>query len=156
MRAFLTTGGKRHRISITIRGQQFTAVVDGETFTGSIDTGGGTVTVRDRAIPYRVRAGGLELAGKHRSVEWEPDLGAREEASMAGEGVRMVRPPMPGRVVAVLVAAGDRVAKGQRLLVLEAMKMQNEVPAPAEGIVRAVLVKAGDSVGAGDTLLELS
>lgn len=59
-----------------------------------------------------------------------------------------VRPAMPGRVVRLAVAAGDRVKRGQTLVVLEAMKMQNEIPAPGDGIVREVGVAEGESVTA--------
>ncbi|WP_278246945.1 ATP-binding protein [Klenkia brasiliensis] len=63
--------------------------------------------------------------------------------------------PMPGSVVAVDVAAGDRVTAGQRLLVLEAMKMQHPVTAPADGAVTSVDVSVGDQVGAGAVLAVL-
>ncbi len=62
---------------------------------------------------------------------------------------------MPGSVVAVDVAPGDRVTAGQRLLVLEAMKMQHPVTAPADGAVTSVDVSVGDQVGAGAVLAVL-
>lgn len=63
--------------------------------------------------------------------------------------------PMPGRVLEVLVAVGDTVEAGQRLLVLEAMKMETPVRAPTAGVVRALLVEAGGPVEMGQLLLEL-
>jgi 3-methylcrotonyl-CoA carboxylase alpha subunit len=63
--------------------------------------------------------------------------------------------PMPGRVVEVKVAAGDAVQKGQALLVIEAMKMENVVRAPRDGRVRTVAVTAGTKVAPGSPLLEL-
>ncbi|SCX45213.1 propionyl-CoA carboxylase alpha chain [Klenkia marina] len=63
--------------------------------------------------------------------------------------------PMPGSVVAVHVAPGDRVTAGQRLLVLEAMKMQHPVTAPADGVVTSVDVAVGDQVEAGAVLTVL-
>jgi glutaconyl-CoA/methylmalonyl-CoA decarboxylase subunit gamma len=71
-----------------------------------------------------------------------------------GEG-RDVVPPMPGRVVEVRVREGETVAKGAVLLVLEAMKMRNEITAPVEGIVRDLRVKEGSSVRARETMLVL-
>lgn len=62
---------------------------------------------------------------------------------------------MPGRVVAVLVAAGDAVTAGQGVLVLEAMKMQNEIQAEHEGTIKRVCVEAGQAVEGGDLLFEL-
>jgi 3-methylcrotonyl-CoA carboxylase alpha subunit len=62
---------------------------------------------------------------------------------------------MPGRVVAVKVAPGARVAKGAELLVVEAMKMENALRAPRDGTVRAVHAAVGDMVGPGRPLVEL-
>src|SRR5262245_10992935 len=63
--------------------------------------------------------------------------------------------PMPGKVLALRVAPGDRVARGSVLAILEAMKMEHEVTAPADGIVRAVPVEAGQQVDAGTVLVVL-
>ena len=62
---------------------------------------------------------------------------------------------MPGRVVAVLVAAGEAVRAGQGVLVLEAMKMQNEIQAEHDGTIKRVCVAAGEAVEGGDLLFEL-
>ena len=70
-------------------------------------------------------------------------------------GVRQasVKSPMPGRVVRILVSAGDRVSAGQPLIVVEAMKMENELRAPSDGVVARVGVEAGAPVEAGAVLL---
>ena len=62
---------------------------------------------------------------------------------------------MPGRVAAVRVSAGQRVARGEELLVVEAMKMENALRAPRDGVVRAVHVSAGDAVAPGRPLVEI-
>ena len=62
---------------------------------------------------------------------------------------------MPGVVVSLLVAEGDVVEEGQALLVLEAMKMQNEIAAPTAGEVRLIHVAEGEAVSAGAKLVEL-
>jgi pyruvate carboxylase subunit B len=62
---------------------------------------------------------------------------------------------MPGRVVSVDVKVGDTVAKGQGVVVLEAMKMQNELVSPADGKVKAVHCKPGDNVDPGKVLVEI-
>jgi glutaconyl-CoA/methylmalonyl-CoA decarboxylase subunit gamma len=64
--------------------------------------------------------------------------------------------PMPGTILEVKVSEGDTVSKGQTLLILEAMKMQNEIMAPADGTVAAVKVSKGGSVNAGEVLIQLS
>ena len=56
---------------------------------------------------------------------------------------------MPGKVIAVLVAEGDQVEKGQGLVIVEAMKMENEVHSPIAGEVKEIKVKAGDTVEGG-------
>jgi len=63
--------------------------------------------------------------------------------------------PMPGKVIAVKVAPGDTVGKGDELLVVEAMKMENAVRAPRDGRVKSVAARVGDMVGPGTVLVEL-
>jgi 3-methylcrotonyl-CoA carboxylase alpha subunit len=63
--------------------------------------------------------------------------------------------PMPGKVIAVKVAPGDTVMKGDELLVVEAMKMENAVRAPREGRVKSVSAQVGDMVSPGVVLVEL-
>jgi biotin carboxyl carrier protein len=70
-------------------------------------------------------------------------------------GVAQIVAPMPGKVVRVHVEAGATVEKGTGVVVVEAMKMQNELKSPRAGIVGAVNVKAGDTVNAGDVLAVL-
>jgi biotin carboxyl carrier protein len=59
---------------------------------------------------------------------------------------------MPGRVVRLLVAEHDEVAVGQGIVVVEAMKMQNEIKSPKKGIVKKIIATAGAAVNAGDVL----
>jgi biotin carboxyl carrier protein len=66
-----------------------------------------------------------------------------------------VKAAMPGRVVRLLVAEGDRVIPGQGLVVLEAMKMQNEIAASREGVVRRLTAQEGKVVAAGELLCVL-
>ncbi len=70
-------------------------------------------------------------------------------------GKRTVKAYMPGRVVEVRVQPGDRVEAGQPLVVLEAMKMQNEIQAERGGVVSRVHVTAGEAVEGGDPLVEI-
>jgi 3-methylcrotonyl-CoA carboxylase alpha subunit len=62
---------------------------------------------------------------------------------------------MPGRVIAVKAAPGQRVARGEELLVLESMKMENAIRAPREGTVKSVAAKVGDMVNPGVVLVEM-
>jgi biotin carboxyl carrier protein len=63
--------------------------------------------------------------------------------------------PMNGAIIAVHVEAGDRIVRGQRLVVLEAMKMQHEIRAPRDGVVLQVLVETGQQVATRQLLVEL-
>jgi biotin carboxyl carrier protein len=78
----------------------------------------------------RSRSGGIDLAGRQR-----------------------ISAPMAGKVVRVLVALGQQVETGQGLLVVEAMKMQNEIRSPKSGTVERLLVKEGKAVNAGEILM---
>lgn len=78
----------------------------------------------------------------------------RREDEVGGTGT--VKAMMPGRVVRVLVAPGDTVRKGTSLLILEAMKMENDIQAPADGTVDELFVTAGQTVEAGADLLHIS
>lgn len=76
---------------------------------------------------------------------------AAPAAPAAGEGTK-VTAPMPGNILDVKVNTGDTVTKGQVLMVLEAMKMENDIVAPCDGKVTSVVAKKGDTVNASDTL----
>jgi biotin carboxyl carrier protein len=76
----------------------------------------------------------------------------RRHGSVEAEGRQQIVAPMPGKVVRLLVREGDRVEAGQGLLVVEAMKMQNEIRSPKNGAVERVLAKEGQPVNAGDVL----
>jgi biotin carboxyl carrier protein len=95
----------------------------------------------------------VEIDGHRLTVEvedprkWNP-AGASRKAS----GRETVKAPMPGKVVRVLISPGDEVSVGQGLVVLEAMKMQNEMKAPRAGRVVNVAVKVHEAVNAGSVL----
>jgi biotin carboxyl carrier protein len=83
-----------------------------------------------------------------------PPSAAEPQAPVVGGTV--VLPPMPGRVVEIRVREGEKVAKGHVLLVLEAMKMRNEVLAPVAGTVTALKVQVGSNVRAREPMVVLS
>jgi biotin carboxyl carrier protein len=85
----------------------------------------------------------------------DPRRYSRKDRARGGEGIQTVAAPMPGKVVRVLVAPGDSVAAGQGLLVVEAMKMQNEMKALRAGRVLTVTVKEGATVAPGEILATL-
>jgi pyruvate carboxylase subunit B len=82
-------------------------------------------------------------------------LAAQSRGASGGKRGGRIAAYMPGRVISVLVEAGATVAAGQGLVVLEAMKMQNEIQAERAGVVRRVHVQAGQSVDGGDLMFEI-
>ena len=103
----------------------------------------GRLVVVDRRLPLRDRSARPAPAGR------------AAPAAAGAEGVETIVSPMPGKVVRVLVAPGDAVETGQGLVVVEAMKMQNEMKAPRAGRVLSVAAKEGATVAAGETLATL-
>jgi biotin carboxyl carrier protein len=104
--------------------------------------------------------GGLTLqAGLHEFTAEVVDPRAwrgRRHGALEAEGRQHVVAPMPGKVVRLLVRAGEEVAAGQGLLVVEAMKMQNEIHSPKAGTVERLSVKEGQPVNAGEMLCIIS
>jgi biotin carboxyl carrier protein len=93
------------------------------------------------------------VAGQRAAVEVVDARTALRKAAQHGQaGTIEVRAPMPGKVVKVLVAEGTEVQTNQGILVMEAMKMQNEIKSPKKGIVRRLGVSQGAAVNAGDLL----
>ncbi len=69
------------------------------------------------------------------------------------EGIAEIKTAMPGRIVRILVAEGDEVIHGQGIIVVEAMKMQNEMKSPKDGVVKSIKVENGVNVQAGEVLV---
>ncbi len=78
---------------------------------------------------------------------------AREKESTDRAGGSVVPAPMPGSIIEVRVKTGDAVSPGDVLLILEAMKMENEITSPVKGTVTKITIKGGDTVNSGDPLV---
>ncbi len=112
------------------------------------------------AVPHPAGNGTVRVrVGAERvTLELLDELTARAQA-VAGTGAYRgsadVKAAIPGRVLRILANPGDSVLQGQPVVVLEAMKMENDVRAPRDGVVQSVEVAAGQAVGAGQVLLRL-
>ncbi len=115
-------------LSLLIAGQSYRIVLDADPADPALHVG-------PQRISYRV-----------------DDPRARSRRHTRTDGPITLKSSMPGRVVRVLVEKGDAVAAGQGILVIEAMKMQNEIKSPKEGRVRELRVSPGDTIAAGDNL----
>jgi biotin carboxyl carrier protein len=117
-----------------------------------------SILIGNISLEARVEPGAgtlhVVVAGRRYSAEvrdprrWRRD----QKAALAAEGRQQVVAPMSGKIVGVLVKAGERVEAGQGILVIEAMKMQNEVRSPKAGTVERLLVSENQAVNAGETL----
>jgi biotin carboxyl carrier protein len=98
---------------------------------------------------------GVVIDGRRYGFEVEDprSLQGKRGAGAGTEGPRPVKAPMPGRVVRLLVEVGESVEEGQGCVVIEAMKMQNELKSPKAGRVIRVGAAVGDTVGSGDVLV---
>ncbi len=157
------------RYVVDVNGERKTVDVPGGTPATLTPVPGSPVwilTVGDTTHRVLVRSGGapgrytLSLGGYRFEVEAldERARAIREmtQAVAAPSGPKPLKAPMPGLIVRVLVAPGDTVAAGQGLVVMEAMKMENELRAPAAGTVRAVTATPGTAVEKGAVLIELA
>jgi biotin carboxyl carrier protein len=95
------------------------------------------------------------LNGRTYPVQDEDKMAKGPKKKKGIDGPTKVTPPMPAVVIAVCVAAGDRVEKGQKVVVVSAMKMETALVAPYTGIVARVNVKESDKVMPGDILVDI-
>jgi len=157
MRFDLVVDGEPHEVEVRREGGSLLVRVDGSEYRAHPRPEGGSVVVTVRGRRYRIEArdGRVLVNGEAHDVSLR---GLEETAARTVQGesgpraIFDIRPPMPGRVVRVAVRTGARVRRGEAIVVLEAMKMQNEIPAPADALVREVRVRPGDTVS-GDRII---
>jgi biotin carboxyl carrier protein len=145
------------RLQVSRKGSGLTQMVTVGGRTIRVDLGepapDGTRTANVDGKVWQVQRSGPSVAAVQRPV---PTGGgtpaAPRSARPAGKGA--VTAQMTGRILRVEVQQGDEVAEGALLLVLEAMKMENEIRAPRAGRIKAVVVNVGDRVNTGDPLVE--
>ena len=141
----VTVDGVRYDIDfVPIGGQSlYSMLFNGESIEGFVDEGEEGLQVLLRGVLYDVQV----------ADEREERL-KRQSGAVAGpSGEYKLKSPMPGLIVAVPVAEGQTVQKGDNLIILESMKMQNELKSHRDGTVKSVKVKAGDSVEQNQVLV---
>ena len=117
-----------------------------------------TITVNGHVYDVTVEENGAAapgVAAPAKPAGPKPVPKAEPKAS-GSEGAVKVNAPMPGKILDVKVTVGQAVSKGDVLLVLEAMKMENEIVAPSDGTVAGINVASGSTVEAGDILASLN
>lgn len=118
-----------------------------------------TITVNGTAYDVTVEEGGAgtaAVAPKAPAAKAAPKAAPKPAAPAGAQGGVKVNSPMPGKILSVKLNAGAAVKKGDVIMILEAMKMENEIPAPQDGTIASINVNAGDSVEAGDVLATLN
>jgi biotin carboxyl carrier protein len=140
---------------------QVNAVIDGrniEADVARISPGVYSILLGGRSLEATVEetAEGLlvSVAGREFQIEiTDPRSWRRRRGgSIELEGRQQVAAPMPGKIVSILAAQGQKIEAGQGLMVIEAMKMQNEIRSPKSGTVERLLAQEGQTVGAGEIL----
>ena len=123
----------------------FSLILDGRSYESFVYQGEEDWDVLLRGRQYQVKV----------EDEREKRLRAAAGGGIAEGGEFHLKAPMPGLVVAILVEEGQDVKKGQVLLILESMKMQNELKAPRDGVIGRIRVKAGESVEQKQAMLSV-
>jgi biotin carboxyl carrier protein len=129
------------------------APIDREFSLTALSPGSYSVLIEGRS--YEVLAGlEIRVNGRPFSVEvFDPRSMRGRKTAGAGAGPQKIAAMMPGKVIRLLVAAGDTVEQGQGLIVVEAMKMQNEMKSPKAGRVAEIKTKAEATVAPGEVLM---
>ncbi len=157
-----STGKETRFVELAREGQRRRVVVDGQPHEAdAVEIAPHTFSILLNGKSYELRVselpnGTLKIQSAQNEFiaqivdprEWRGRHGAAEV-----EGRQQIVAPMPGKIVRILVKAGDTVESGQGLVVVEAMKMQNEIRSPKSGTVEKIVAKEGDAVNAGDVLI---
>ncbi len=167
-RYLVNVDGKEYDIELDYRQERFEATVNGEAVDlrrHHIAENRSVILINGESVEVDVRQSGTTgerlvfMKGIEVPVTIENYQLAqlRKRAGMTGPGSveKTLNAPMPGLVIDVKVSPGDEVTKGQALLIIEAMKMENVMKAPADGVVKAVHTESGKSVEKNDKLIEL-
>ncbi len=167
-RYMVNVSGKEFDIELEYRSEKYYATINGDEIEISsfiLGESRSILLIGGRSLEVDVRSNGYDsrktvfMKGQEIAVDIEDYHLAklRKTAGMAAGGAveKTVKAPMPGLILDVKVAIGDKIAKGQSVFIVEAMKMENIVKSPADGVVKEISVENGNSVEKGDTLLEL-
>jgi acetyl/propionyl-CoA carboxylase alpha subunit len=164
----VTIGEKIYRVELAQTGSGWLCKLDGREFPIDVaPLAGGVLSLLVNGRSYEVRQddsagrGNIDIGiviGRERfsAVVRDPrSLRARRGRDRGAEGPKKIKAPMPGKVVRILAPPGSEVEFGQSVLVIEAMKMQNELKAPKKGKVSKLNVAEGAAVESGQTLAEV-
>jgi biotin carboxyl carrier protein len=158
-----STGTRNHTVDLERTGDQWRIVLNGESVDADVaEIAPNTLSILIRGESHEIRVarsfdGVLKIQTGLREftaeVSDQRSWRGRRLGHVEVEGRQQITAPMAGKVVRVLVKSGEKVEMGQGLLVVEAMKMQNEIRSTKSGTVERLLAEEGQAVNAGDTLV---
>jgi biotin carboxyl carrier protein len=164
MRLLADIAGEKHEVRVTVEGARVLAEIDGRTFEAEAretEDGGYLLIIGGRVYDCRAshsaaQPGKVEVSVRNRvytiALADPKRLRAAEGSAALSDGSAQIIAQMPGKVVRVHVEPGAQVEAGDPILVVEAMKMQNEMKSPKAGAVTAINAQPGDTVNAGEVL----
>jgi biotin carboxyl carrier protein len=151
----------KRRVEMTQAGERPVWTIDGQRLNADateLSSGIYSILINGKSFEVRMERSGAELRAITGSREFriviqdEREWRRKRGSAVEAEGRQQVLAPMPGKIVRVLVKTGDAVRAGQGLLVVEAMKMQNEIRAPKSGTIDRLAVVEGQTVHAGEVV----
>jgi len=157
-------GERTYRVELVRAGSSWTCKLDGREFPVDVvspQPGLLSLLINGRSYGVKQEIGATETNvvvdhERFHIVMRDPrSLRGRRGADSTAQGARKITAPMPGKVVRILAPVGTEVEAGQAVLVIEAMKMQNELKSPKKGKVSKLTVKEGDAVESGQNLAEV-
>jgi biotin carboxyl carrier protein len=146
--------------------KEFTYKINGKEYKVAVEQeNDNNIELKVNGKPYKVEVES-KPAAKLAPVKRATSAAAPAKAASASAGVatapatassskKAVKSPLPGTILDIKVEVGDSVKKGQTVIILEAMKMENNVNASSDGVVTKILVNKTDTVGEGDVLIEI-
>lgn len=160
----VSIAGQTHKVELLRAGQGWLCKLDGRELpldVTSVQNGALSILVEGKSYEVRQENSATEtniVVGRERfgAVVRDPrSLRSRRSSGAAEAGIKKVVAPMPGKVVRILAAEGTAVEAGQGVVVIEAMKMQNEMKSPKKGMVKKINAAEGAAVEAGQVLAEI-
>jgi biotin carboxyl carrier protein len=161
MKLDIEIAGKQRKVESVQAGDKARWLIDSQPIEADavqVSPGIYSILLQGKSIEVRMEAAGTELqaitmgrdyqVAIHDPRTWQRNRGRAVEA----QGRQQLLAPMPGKIVQILVKTGDEVTAGQGLLVVEAMKMQNEIRAPKSGTIERLSVIEGQTVNAGQVV----
>jgi len=154
-------GGRTRHLELAREGRRIIGALDGRPLEAdAVELSPGSYSILTDGAVYEVRveragAGVTVVVGSRRLAARVVDLRqwqGRRAGAVEAEGRQQILAPMPGKVVRVLLKQGDKVEAGRGVVVVEAMKMQNEIRSPKTGTVEKLLVSEGQAVNAGEVV----